>query len=145
MFFWKKWYAILPLLLVAALLLGCGGQQQSLDNIINAVDQLTENMLVAMNENDYNRFSRDFDDQMRVDLDEAKYKSTVPAITAKIGKYLSKDFVGLEKKDQYTIVVYRANFSLEPDGVTVRSVVGDKNDKKVISGFWLDSPKLRGN
>lgn len=126
-------------------MLGCVGQQQSLDDIKSAADQLTENILVAMNESDYSRFSRDFDDQMRANLDDAKYKETMPAITAKIGKYLSKEFIGLEKKEQYTIVVYRAKFSLEPDVVTVRSVVGDKDGKKVISGFWLDSPKLRGN
>lgn len=124
---------------------GCGGQPQSPDELRSFADQATENMLVAMNEDDYGRFARDFDDQMRTGLDEAKYKSTMPAIKAKIGKYLAKEFVGREKKDQYVVMIYKAKFAEEPGGVIVRSVVGDKSGKKHVSGFWLDSPKLRGN
>lgn len=145
MFLTKRGYIILSLVITTILLLGCVGQQQSLDDVKNTADKLTENMLAAMNENDYNRFSRDFDERMRADMDEAKYKSTIPAMTAKIGTYLSKEFIGLEKREQYTIITYKAKFSLEPEGVTVRCVVGEKNGKKVISGFWLDSPKLWGD
>jgi Protein of unknown function (DUF3887) len=131
--------AILSLIILS----GCSAQQPSGDETQKFADPMTENMLVAMNENNYAQFSRDFDEQMRKNLNETQYNNTIPAITANIGEYISKEFVSVEKKDQFTIVTYKAKFSQETGDVLVRSVFSDKNGKKYMSGFWLDSPKLR--
>ena len=136
------------LLIITALILvtaisGCAAQP-SAEETQKYADPMTENILLAMNDDNYPRFSQDFDEQMRNGLSEANYKSTIPAIKAKIGKYVSKRFVSVEKKDGYIVVIYKAVFSLETGDVIVRTVFSDKDGKKYISGFWLDSPKLRG-
>lgn len=139
-------YVFLSILFIGvALLSGCFAQQLPADEVKKYADQMTENILVAMNEDDYARFSRDFDEQMKTGLNKTQYDNTIPGITAKIGKYISKEYLSAEKKDGYTVVVYKARFSQEPGDVIVRSVFKGSDGKMYISGFWLDSPKLRGN
>ena len=100
---------------------------------------------MAMNEDNYSRFSQDFDEQMKNGLDEVKYYDTIPEMKNKIGQYISKELVFAEKKDKFVIATYKAMFSEESGDVIVRSVFSDINGKKYISGFWMDSQKLRGN
>ncbi len=144
----KPHLSILWLILVTLALLvlaaGCSSRP-SAEETRKYADQMTENILLAMNDDNYARFSQDFDEQMKAGLSEAQYKSTIPAIKAKVGKYISKEFVATEKKDQYIVAVYKAKFSQEQGDVLVRTVFSDKGGKKYVSGFWLDSPKLRGN
>lgn len=135
----------LAVLVNLVVLSGCSAQQPSPDEVKKFADPITENVLLAMNEDNYSRFSQDFDEQMKNALHETQYRNTIPAIKAKIGNFISKDLVSVENKDGYTVVTYKAKFSLEPVDVIVRSVFSDKNGRKYISGFWLDSPKLRGN
>jgi hypothetical protein len=101
-------------------------------------DPMTENILLAMNDDNYRRFSQDFDEQMRIDMNERQYGNTILPIKAKIGKYISKQFVSAENKGIYRVVVYKAKFSQAPGDVTVRSVFRDINGKKYIAGFWLN-------
>lgn len=139
-------YVVLTTMLISMIVLsGCSEKQPSVDEAKKFADPITENILQAMNDDNYSRFSQDFDEQMKAALNETQYKNTIPAIKAKIGKYLSKEFVSVENKDGYLVVIYKARFSQETGDVIVRSVFSDRNGKKYISGFWLDSPKLRGN
>lgn len=138
-----KKVCLLTGILLSVVLAGCSANQPSVDETKRFSDSMTENILVAMNEDNYLRFSQDFDEQMKNGLNETMYKNTIPAIKGKIGNYISKEFVSVEKKDQFTIVIYKAKFSQESGDVIVRNVFSDNNGKKYISGFWLDSPKLR--
>jgi hypothetical protein len=139
-------YVVLTTMLISMIVLsGCSQQQPSVDETKKFADPITENILLAMNDDNYSRFSQDFDEQMKAALNEAQYKNTIPAIKTKIGKYLSREFISVENKDGYAVVMYNAKFSQEPGDVIVRTVFSDKNGKKYISGFWLDSSKLRGN
>ncbi|SMD00544.1 DUF3887 domain-containing protein [Sporomusa malonica] len=139
-------YMVIAIILINLMALsGCSAQQPSAEETKKFADPITENMLLAMNEDNYSRFSQDFDDQMKSALNETQYKNTIPPIKAKIGKYISKEFVSIENKDGYIVVLYKTKFSQESGDVIVRSVFSDKNEKKYISGFWIDSPKLRGN
>ncbi|SMC80636.1 DUF3887 domain-containing protein [Sporomusa malonica] len=140
-----KIVVLITFLISLIVLSGCSAQQLSAEETKKFADPITENMLLAMNEDNYSRFSQDFDEQMKNVLNETQYKNTFTAIKAKIGKYISKEVVSVETKDGYAIVMYKAKFSQEPADVIVRSVFSDNNGKKHISGFWLDSPKLRDN
>lgn len=142
-----KYACLITVLLLLLSTAGCASGLISDDDPQKIADPMTENILVAMNDDNYSHFSQDFDEQMKHGLDETNYRNTIPAIKAKIGNYLvgTKQFVSAEKKDQATVVTYKAKFSQEPGDVIVRTVFSDVNGKKYISGFWLDSPKLRGN
>jgi len=136
---------LLTALILLTILPGCSAQQIPLAEVTQYADSITENILMAMNEDNYSRFSQDFDEQMKNGLDETKYNNTIPGMKNKIGQYISKELVSAEKKDQFVVVTYKAKFSEESGDVIIRSVFSDINGKKYISGFWMDSQKLRGN
>ncbi len=140
-----KYVSLLAILISLVTFSGCSAQQLSAEKVKEFADPMTENILLAMNEDDYPRFSQDFDEQMKAVFNEAQYNQTIPAIKAKIGQYVSKEYVSAEYKDGFTVVVYKARFSQEANDIIVTSVFSDTNGKKLLSGFWLDSPKLRGN
>jgi len=112
------------------------------DETKEIADSMTENVLVAMNENNYSHFSEDFDEKMKNFLNETKYQDTLPAIKNTIGNYISKEFMCVREKDQYTIVFYKAKFSQEPNDVYVKNMLSENNGKYYISGFGLESLKL---
>jgi len=136
---------LLTALILLTILPGCSAQQIPLAEVTQYADSITENILMAMNEDNYSRFSQDFDEQMKNGLDETKYNNTIPGMKNKIGQYISKELVSAEKKDQFVVVTYKAKFSEESGDVIIRSVFSDINGKKYISGFWMDSQKLPGN
>ncbi|MCE5286610.1 MAG: DUF3887 domain-containing protein [Pelosinus sp.] len=143
--FLKQWATMLGILLLLINLLGCSTEKISPDETKKFADPMTENILIAMNEDNYSQFSKDFDKDMKNKLNEAAYQSTIPAIKAKIGNYISKELIDSEKKDGFIIVTYKAKFSKETSDVIIRSVFSKNNEKIYISGFWVDSPKLRNN
>jgi len=134
------------LLLLLAGLSGCAAQSSVAGKeatIRNRADQITENILQAMNNADYTRYSESFDEPMKRALPEEKFFEVNEAIKAKIGTYLTKEFVNMETQGIYTIVLYKVRFSDEPEGVIVRSVFSGPAENIYVSGFWLDSPNLR--
>jgi len=106
-------------------------------------DPITENALLAMNENDYAKFSEHFDETMKKAMPEAVFNQAIPAIKAKIGDYVSKDFWKVEKKGAYTIVYYKAKYTEEPADVIVTVSFQEIEGEMYISGLLLNSPKLR--
>ena len=106
-------------------------------------DPVTEQILVAMNENDYVKYTEDFDQTMKNAMTEAVFDETNTVIRSKIGDYITKEFWKAEGKDQYTIVHYNAKFTDEPADVTVKVVFQELNGTMKVSGLWLNSPKLR--
>ncbi|MEA3324769.1 MAG: DUF3887 domain-containing protein [Euryarchaeota archaeon] len=114
-----------------------------LEEVREYADPVTENMLMAMNEDDYTRYSEDFDQTMKRAMTEAVFDETNAVIRSKIGDYASKEFWKAESKDQYTLVYYKAKFTDEPADVTVKVVFQEINGTMKVSGLWLNSPELR--
>ncbi len=106
-------------------------------------DPITEQILVAMNKDDYAMYSEDFDQTMKNAMTEAVFDETNTVIKSKIGDYVSKEFWKAESKDQYTIVHYKAKFTDEPGDVTVRVVFQEIDGGMKVSGLLLNSPELR--
>ena len=106
-------------------------------------DPITENILLAMNEGNYTKYSEHFDQTMKNAMPEAVFKETNIVIKSKIGDYVSKEFWKVESKDQFTIAYYKAKFTQEPEDVIVKVVFQEIVGEMNVSGLWLDSPKLR--
>lgn len=123
---------------------GCLNQDQvDIEQVRAYADPVTENILVAMNENSYTKYSEHFDATMKNALPEAVFHENNALITSKIGTYVSKEFWKVESKNQYTTVYYKATFTQEPDDVIVKVVFQEIEGEMKVSGLWLDSPKLR--
>ncbi|PXF59483.1 MAG: hypothetical protein C4B59_11360 [Candidatus Methanogaster sp.] len=114
-----------------------------LEEVREYADPVAENILMAMNEDDYAMYSGDFDQTMKNAMTEAVFDETNAAIRSKIGDYVSKEFWKAESKDQYTLVYYKAKFTDEPADVTVKVVFQELNGTMKVSGLWLNSPELR--
>jgi len=108
-------------------------------------DPMTENLLIGRNERDYEKYSKDFSDEMKNAVTYEKFIESVNLIEGKIGKYIegSKKFYLATKQDKYIIVTYKAKFTDETSDVLVRIVFEEKDGVMKISGEWYDSPKLR--
>jgi len=123
----------------------CSAKQPSAEDVRPFADSMTENILMAMNEDNYSNFSKDFTDKMKIAISDENYKDKITPIKEKIGEYIanSKEYLGYEVKNERLTVKYKANFTTEPEDVIVRVVFTDQGDKESVSGFWLNSPKLR--
>jgi len=135
---------VVALLAVAVLGSGCLNQNQvDIEQVRTYADPITENILVAMNEDDYANYSEHFDATMKNALPEPVFRENNALIQSKIGAYVSKEYWKVESKNQYTIVYYKATFTQEPDDVIVKVVFQEIAGETKVSGLWLDSPKLR--
>jgi hypothetical protein len=130
---------ILILLLMTAVISACAKKPEP-----EYAASITEGILVAMNDNDYVKYSEHFSEEMKNALPESVFEQANAEITAKIGKYVSAEYLKLEYQDIYTIVYYKANFTQEPEGVTVKVVFQEIDGGIYVAGLWFDSPKLRG-
>ena len=104
---------------------------------------IAEGILLAMNENDYAKYSEHFDQAMKTALPESGFQQANMAIKDKIGDYISKQFLKVVEEGLYTSVYYKAKFTLEPEDVIVKVVFQEIEGKVYVSGLWFDSPKLR--
>ncbi len=140
------WSALVLLLAVG--LSACSGAQivaldgAARDAALVYSEPMTDNLLSGMNEADYSRFARDFDETMRKAVSETAFQDMLNSIGAKLGAYQAREVTLVEDTGAYIRVTYKASFANE-DGVTVRVVFNDSATDHRVSGLWFDSPKLR--
>ena len=138
---------IVAVIVAVAISGGCmeksGVEVADVEQVRGYADPVTEQILVAMNEDDYAIYSEDFDQTMKNAMSEAVFDETNAVIRSKIGDYVSKEFWKAESKDQYMIVYYKAKFTDEPADVTAKVVFQEINGEMKVSGLWFDSPELR--
>jgi hypothetical protein len=138
---------IVAVIVAVAISGGCmeksGVEVADVEQVRGYADPVTEQILVAMNEDDYAIYSEDFDQTMKNAMSEAVFDETNAVIRSKIGDYVSKEFWKAESKDQYTIVYYKAKFTDESADVTARVVFQEIGGEMKVSGLWFDSPELR--
>jgi len=80
--------------------------------------------------------------QMKNAIPKVVFSDTNAVIKSKSGNYVSKDFRKSERKDQYTIVYYKARFTEEPCDVIVKVFFQELERETKVSELWLDSQKL---
>ena len=139
----KRWvFSLLLLCLILGGVPGAAYAEPAQAAMVNTAGTMLDGILLGLNQEDYTLFSRDFDQAMKKAMPEPAFKKMSKDIKAKIGIFLSKEFVTADQKDGYQIVEYRGNCTRE-DAVAIRLVVSEADGKWLVSGFWLDSPKLR--
>jgi hypothetical protein len=110
---------------------GCG-------KVAEFADPITENILIAMNNQDYAGFSKDFDDTMKQELSEASFPDLVTAVNGSVGNYVpgSKKITGVNVENGLTTATYQADFEGLED-VTVEVVFKKINDQMKVVGLWF--------
>lgn len=141
---------ILPLIFVVALLVllsGCTGPT-TITNLPEPsfASDLTESLLISLNEGNFSDFSRDFDDGMKKAVTPDVFQSQfINGIKGKVGDYEpgSKRFFSAASQAQYTTVVYSAIYTEEPGTLLLQVSFQQVEGRPVISGINFNSPKLR--
>jgi hypothetical protein len=128
-------------LIALALLLATGGCAKARpagltdDQLLSTAD----NILKAVDANDYGRFSQTVSDQMKAAFTEAQFNSLHDLLLQASGRYQSVDAPTLTNNQGYAIYRFPAAYENETVYVTLTFLIG--GDK--VEGFFLDSPNLR--
>jgi len=112
-------------------LTGCG-------KVAQYADPMTENILISMNKADYAGFSRDFDETMKAELNEAAFPDFLAQINGVIGNYKegSKKIVGVNIENALTTASYTANYE-KAEGTSVDVTFKKINDQMKVVGLWF--------
>jgi len=113
---------------------------------IDFAETAAEDYLIAVNNRDFNTFSKNLSKEMKEALPEAEFLNFVDQIEGIIGNYIegSKVFKKTEKESGYIAIIYNAEYTDEPAGVEVRIVLQKIDGEIEIAGSLFNSPKLRG-
>ncbi len=131
-------------IMVVLLIVGIGRDPIDIDEVLAYADPITEDMLLAMNEEDYAAFAEHFGDDMRETMSEEVFEEVIIGrIQATIGEFISKAFLRARRQDDGITVIYEADFSDEPGIVTVHVSFREIEGPVYVSDLLFDSPKLR--
>jgi hypothetical protein len=126
------------LILVLLLASGCSAPRPaSLTD--QQVTSLTENVLKAIDANDYQSFTRDFSDKMNSVFTQAQFDHLCTLLQAASGSYVSLGTPSLTNSQGYAVYRIPAKYANETVYVTITFLVGGQK----IEGLWLDSANLR--
>ena len=143
-----KSVGIIGLLISLSLVLlpGCNNTRllpdEEASRFATEIDALSENLLASLNSGDYDRYIRDMDQTMKEASTPADFESLHTLLAEKIGAYESRKMVQVVEQEGLRVVIYDAKFEKE-DSVTIRVVFNTTGESPLISGLWLDSPRLR--
>ena len=143
----KKMGLLLLCLMMTCSLAACGNKVDS-KVVRQYADGMTENMLLAYNEDNYEQYIADVNSQFKAAVTEDKMKEGNEMIRGKIGDYVPgskkfKDAVKTSQKEQkYLVVRYNAKFTDESEDVLV-TMIFDDNEAHEVGGIFFNSPKLR--
>jgi len=139
----RKPFLLVALMLVLVMFAGCGLKESEIKAIRGYADPIAQNLLQGLKAGDYAKFSIDFDDEMKKAIDEKEFKKLKELFKTKIGDYVSKEYLSINKSGKYIAVFYTGKFTEEPQGVVIRVVFEQNDGKNLVAGFFMDSPKLR--
>lgn len=105
------------------------------------VAAITENTLLALNENDYRKFTLDFGVQMSDAFSEEQFNQLCTMLQNTSGNYISLGTPSVSNSQGYAIYQFPAKFEKEDVLVTITFAVGGNK----IEGLFFKSPNLLKN
>ena len=110
---------------------------------VTTLDAKVDNLLLGYNEESYQVFSRDFDQELLSTLTEAHFTTEFRRDIADVlGKYKSREIIGVKKTRKITRLSYRTIFATDESVLTVVSF--RRAFPRKIAGFYFlideDSP-----
>ena len=106
--------------------------------IKDIVDPMTENYFVSINNEDYGKFSKDFDDGMKNAVTKDNFNQLILPVKDGLGDYIpnSIKLVTIAIEKGFTAVYYDADFS-KKSNIKIKMVFSKINDEYKISGQWF--------
>jgi hypothetical protein len=106
--------------------------------IKNIMDPMTENYFISINNEDYDKFSKDFDDGMKKAVTKDNFDQLILAVKNGLGDYdpNSIKLVTIANEQGFIAAYYDANFSKKND-IKIKMVFSKINNEYKISGQWF--------
>jgi hypothetical protein len=142
----RKYLIILSLTVIILSIAAAGCNNKVDAEIISFTDAAMENVLVSLNERDFESYIKDMDEEMLKVITKDSFEKFSAYLKDTIGEYRqdSKEYVDSYIQSGFYVVIYNANYTDEPENVIVKAVISAKGEGIYqISGTWFDSPKLR--
>ena len=105
------------------------------DAVLVYAEPAADNLLAAMNANDFKAFSRDFDPAMKSAVSAKTFSDIQTSVITKNGKYLSRVVTSVEKIGAYYRVLYAADFEKQK-GFKIL-LVFDEAEPHLIAGLFF--------
>jgi len=108
--------------------------QDSEKDIKATAEKYLDNILTGIKENNYDKFSRDFDGDLRKSLTK-QYLVTVRAnMDQNLGKYISRQYLGQLKKGARILILWKASFDGTKNDVLIQLFLTKKDSKYQVTG-----------
>ncbi|MBP2632564.1 MAG: hypothetical protein H6Q70_3192 [Firmicutes bacterium] len=114
-------------------------------NIEQVAEPLTEQVMQAINDEDYGRFQSCVSKKMKAAFPESAFKKLVSDLKGKFGSYKTKEVMSIELREEYMMVNYKGFFSQATDPLLMRTVLVQENGKTCVGGIWFNPMKLAGH
>jgi hypothetical protein len=138
--------AIILLLSLNAGISGCSPANTPVNTPVvrSSVDPIVTNIMTSLNNNDYTGFSRNFSQTMKNAINQSAFTKLCNQMQSDVGDYQSDVFYSAANKAGLTNLVYFAQYSKEPAGVSVSLSVQSVNGAYQVQGLVFNSPDLSG-
>ncbi|MEW5829557.1 MAG: DUF3887 domain-containing protein [Chloroflexota bacterium] len=135
-----KFFLLASLLTALALLAGCGSVAQTVsdevkESVLAFGEPKTDNLLAGLKENDYAKFSADFDADMLAALTEARFADLKADRDIALGGYVSREVVNVTLDGDFYTVFYLVRFEKQAD--VILRVVFRVEEPHQVSGLWF--------
>ena len=140
----KKILILIVICLFSLLLLtGCIVNDEE---ILEFAEYSTESYLVAINELDYGKYRKDFDDVLLSTITEQEFLDFSSYLKDTVGDYIpgSKEFSYTSSQKGLYLVFFNAAYTLEEE-VEIQMIFVKEGDEYKIGGSWFDSEKIQEN
>ncbi len=107
------------------------------ESVSNIAEPLLDNILEAFAENDYEKYSKDFDATLKESISEKKFFEVDEHFEGALGNYLSREYLGHLVKGKMSVVLWKARYDRSEDDVLIKLVVSKREDKYLVTGLWF--------
>ena len=96
-----------------------------------------EGILDGFKNDDYAKYSKDFDATLLDAISESKFHETDRQIEGSMGECREKAYLGFLRKGRMTAVFWKARFSRSEDDVLIKLVISKRGDDYLVTGLWF--------
>ena len=100
---------------------------------------MTENILKALNQNNYPAFTHDFSPQMKAAFTKEKFSQLRTLLYNASGAFIYMDESSISNNQGYAVYRFPTKYANETVTVTITFVIGGQE----VEGLFFDSPNLR--
>jgi len=106
------------------------------EEVKKCADPILDNILQAMASDDYLKYSKDFDKQLRVMVSQKKFIAKRKEIYDWIGGYLYREYLGFINTQGATVVFWKGTFDKTQNDILIRITLNKEQGRVLVKGLF---------